>query len=116
MLTVIPMTGRTLGPPAILIGQERLLHEVVNGPPQLELALLDDQMDAVREHHDDRLALEVDPERGPGEAEVPDALRREVPARARRAGRPRVPAESPGRLLGGDVLGQEAPQPVPRQQ
>ena len=41
--------------------------------------------------------VEVDPERGAGEAEVPDRLRREVLARGRAAGRGRVPAERPVR-------------------
>ena len=66
---------------------------------QLEAAALGDQVDAVGEHHHDRLALEIDPERGAGEAQVSDRALGEVlcPTTRRRASAypSRAPSRSP---------------------
>src|SRR6185295_681560 len=48
---------------------------------------------AVREHDDVQLAIEVDPERGPREADVADRISRELVAGRRSLERRRVPAE-----------------------
>src|SRR5262245_55082534 len=74
---------------------EGLDHEVVHLGPELVSALLGDEMNPIREQDDDRLALRVDPERGAGEAQVPDRRGREVLPRGRAPGRRRVPAERP---------------------
>ena len=70
-------------------------HEVVDDRAQLEAALLGDLVHAVGEHHDDRLALEIDPERGAGEAEVPDRARREVAGPTRTAPASACPSRAP---------------------
>src|SRR5262245_27036645 len=68
---------------ACLLRSHPLDHEVVHDRAQLEAALLGHLMHAVREHHYDRLAFQIDPQRSPREAEVPDRARREVLARRR---------------------------------
>src|SRR5215510_2189348 len=79
--------------------EEALHHEVVHDRAQLEAALLRHLMHAVGEHHHHRLAIEIDPQRSPREAEVPDRARREVLARRGLPRRRRVPAERPVRSL-----------------
>src|SRR5262245_26737405 len=92
---------------------EGLDHEVVDHGPQLVSAALGHEMNPIREQHDHRFGLEVDPERRAGEAEVPDRARGEV---APGGGGPRarsVPAERPtrarGQLLAAAPLADEHP-------
>ena len=74
--------------------------EIVHLRAQLEAAAPGHEMQPVREHHDHRLLLQIDPERGAGEAEVPHRSSREVAARRRHALGRGVPAEGPVRGLG----------------
>ena len=68
---------------------------VVHDRPQLEAAALGHQVHAVREHHHDRLALQIDPQRSAREAEVADRGAREVLARRGRARASACPSRAP---------------------
>src|SRR5262245_13090982 len=75
--------------------RERFADQIVHLGAQRELAALGDQVDAVGEQRDRAVRVEVDAERGAGEAQVSDRLGREVRA-GRGALRSRcVPAERP---------------------
>src|SRR5207244_13055413 len=81
---------------------ERLHDRVVDTRPHLADALVVTlRVDAVGQEDDAHLALEVDPQRGAGEAEVADGGTRHARPRHRAGGRRRVPAARPGRVAHG---------------
>jgi hypothetical protein len=55
-----------------LLFREGFADEVVDLRAQRELAALHHEVDAIREQRDDAFGVEIDPERGPREAEVAD--------------------------------------------